>query len=238
MAWVEALLTKAFIEEGSSDVDGFKALEKSFSHQHRGQQTHSHFMRPLCQSTPRAPRLPEDEPLDFPEEKGPPLIVINEMPRPKQKPKDDTTPKTPLTGPSSVEDKNSRSKSPMPRGEKDNSKDHSKDHGKSPQKEKGKKTANIGGSKSPKGKENREPHAKPYHGRPSLRSSSTLSLGKKDFGKSNVFGNVFTFMPYLHFESDRRRQEMQEAISRAETMRTRNPPRLDRASTYDEMLIR
>ena len=39
MAWVEALLTKLFIEEGASDIDGFKALERSFSHQHRGQQS-------------------------------------------------------------------------------------------------------------------------------------------------------------------------------------------------------
>jgi hypothetical protein len=44
-------------------------------------------------------------------------------------------------------------------------------------------------------------------------------------------------MPYLHFETTRRRQEMQEAIKRAETMRL---PlcRLGKAQTYDEMLIR
>ena len=77
MAWVEALLTKAFIEEGASDVEGFKALEKSFSHQHRGQQMHSHFMRPLCQSTPRAPRIVEEPPPDFKPDPGPPTIIIN-----------------------------------------------------------------------------------------------------------------------------------------------------------------
>lgn len=54
MAWVEALLTKSFIDEGLHDVDGFKGLERSFNYQHRGQWTHSHFMRPLCQATPRA----------------------------------------------------------------------------------------------------------------------------------------------------------------------------------------
>lgn len=53
MAWVEALLTKVFIEEGAHDVDGFKGLERSFNCQHHGQRVHSHFMRPLCQSTPR-----------------------------------------------------------------------------------------------------------------------------------------------------------------------------------------
>lgn len=79
MAWIEALLTKLFIEEGGSDVEGFKALERSFSHQHRGQQSHSHFMRPLCQSTTRAPRSPKhgDESGDSSNEQGPPTIVIN-----------------------------------------------------------------------------------------------------------------------------------------------------------------
>jgi hypothetical protein len=36
MAWVEALLTKSFIEEGAHDVDGFKGLEKSFNKRHGG----------------------------------------------------------------------------------------------------------------------------------------------------------------------------------------------------------
>ena len=45
-------------------------------------------------------------------------------------------------------------------------------------------------------------------------------------------------MPYLHFESTRRRQEMQEAIKRAENMRSPLCPNLGKARTYDEMLIR
>jgi hypothetical protein len=77
MAWVEALLTKLFIEEGASDVQGFKALEKSFSHQHRGKQSHSHFMRPLCQSTPRALRPPEAEPSITKSEQPLPSIFVN-----------------------------------------------------------------------------------------------------------------------------------------------------------------
>lgn len=48
IAWVEALLAKSFVEDGSSDIDGFQAVEKTFSQQHRGPQYHSHFMRPLC----------------------------------------------------------------------------------------------------------------------------------------------------------------------------------------------
>lgn len=49
VAWVEALLTKHFVENSAGDVEGFKALEKSFSQLHRGPKVHSHFMRPLCQ---------------------------------------------------------------------------------------------------------------------------------------------------------------------------------------------
>lgn len=47
--WAEALLTKRFLEEGAVDVEGFKALETSFNHQHRGQLHHSRFMRPMVQ---------------------------------------------------------------------------------------------------------------------------------------------------------------------------------------------
>ncbi|KAI4242493.1 MAG: hypothetical protein L6R42_011004, partial [Xanthoria sp. 1 TBL-2021] len=49
LAWVETLLTKHFIEDSASDVDGFKALEKLLGQQHRGPTVHSFFMRPLCQ---------------------------------------------------------------------------------------------------------------------------------------------------------------------------------------------
>ena len=58
MAWVEALLTKHFVETSASDVEGFKALEKSFSQLHRGPTVHSHFMRPLCQRMQPTARQP------------------------------------------------------------------------------------------------------------------------------------------------------------------------------------
>ena len=58
MAWVEALFTKHFVENSASDVEGFKALEKSFSQLHRGPTVHSHFMRPLCQRMQPTVRSP------------------------------------------------------------------------------------------------------------------------------------------------------------------------------------
>ena len=49
MAWVEALITKNFVENSARDVEGFKLLERSLGQLHRGPTVHSHFMRPLCQ---------------------------------------------------------------------------------------------------------------------------------------------------------------------------------------------
>ena len=45
MAWAEALISKAFVESGGSDVKGLKAAERAFSQQHRGEQYHSSFMK-------------------------------------------------------------------------------------------------------------------------------------------------------------------------------------------------
>lgn len=67
--WAEALLTKRFLEEGAVDVEGFKALETSFNHQHRGQLHHSRFMRPMVQVVHRTPSEPEEskaENLEYP----------------------------------------------------------------------------------------------------------------------------------------------------------------------------
>jgi Mg2+ and Co2+ transporter CorA len=82
----------------------------------------------------------------------------------------------------------------------------------------------------------------------SLNSSGHLrspgSPGKKD-PTLVAKGNIFAFMPYLHFETDRKRQEMQAAITRAELIKERDKhdgrimkPVIQRASTYDEMLLR
>jgi Mg2+ and Co2+ transporter CorA len=68
--------------------------------------------------------------------------------------------------------------------------------------------------------------------------------GKKD-STSIAKGNIIAFMPYLHFETNGRRQEMQAAIARAELIKDRDKyegrimkPVIGNASTYDEMLLR
>lgn len=54
VTWCHELLTKRFIEEGSADVEGFKVLERSFLQQHRGQRVHANYMRPVCRTVPRS----------------------------------------------------------------------------------------------------------------------------------------------------------------------------------------
>jgi len=256
MAWVEALLTKAFIEEGASDVEGFKALERSFSHQHRGQQTHSHFMRPLCQGTPRAPKHHEDSELSDSVEQGPPQIVVNSglglsidstasaqetVPLPH-------FPRTPVRTGTVSTDQTDWTVGSSGTATGKESKGKAKD--------KPKKAAKWGGSK-PAGKKSsgtdtptRQPdhHSKRPNMSSSLNSSGHLrspgSPGRKD-PTAVAKGNIFAFMPYLHFETDRRRHEMQAAITRAEMIKDRDKhgdrimkPVIHRASTYDEMLLR
>ncbi len=223
MAWVEALLTKAFIEEGANDVEGFKALERSFSNQHRGQQSHSHFMRPLCQSTPRAVTVAGNLPAESTTDQGPPTIVIN------GDSESTSFRKTPSRDSTFREEGSDLFKSPSNQALKDQTKGGQKERG---------KRASTKGNKSPKGtetptKEGQRKSSQPLEGRRPLSPSSPARKEPKQ-----PKNNVFTFMPYLHFESSRRRQEMQEAIKRAETLRSPLSRKLGKASTFDEMLIR
>lgn len=235
MAWVEALLSKTFIEEGASDIEGFKALEKSFSNQHRGQQSHSHFMRPLSLSSARAVKQPEPEtePAENATDTDTPLIVLNGNGVPPR-------PKSPAV---------SASPEVLSRAGTADSKDwfkgqfhHGKESGKS--KDKGKKPQLKGGGKSPKGTETpTKDHQHKQHRQHSYHHRGPTTSGahhKKDSvaNTNPARGNVFLFMPYLHFESTRRRKEMQEAIKLAEMHKSQGHPFLHRATTCDEMLIR
>jgi hypothetical protein len=224
MAWMEVLLTKLFIEEGANDVEGFKGLERSFSHQHRGQQSHSHFMRPICQSSPRAPRVKHEEkaPVEAPVDVATPTITINGA-------QDSTEyPKTPSRSSTfRIEDSTDLFK--QEKGKRSPSKGNKSPKG--PETPKGGKTPrgneNSKGPKSPKGLQTTIHHS---------HRSQSPAPERKDLAQAK--GNVFTFMPYLHFESTQRCQEMQKAIKKAESLRSPHSPYLSKATTYDEMLIR
>ncbi|KAH7122661.1 hypothetical protein B0J11DRAFT_345204 [Dendryphion nanum] len=268
MTWVEALLTKAFIEEGANDVNGFKALERSFNHQHRGQQIHSHFMRPLCQITPRAPRNSEESEYSDGADQGPPKIVVSEgtglginaftSGQATAAAQEYFTPKTPVrTETISTDQTNWTQTSNASASAPDR-----RSHGKG--KEKYKKTPKGGGgggaSRGAKGGGTDTPtkYTKPskpldHHARKATTQSMTSSgqlrspgsPGRRDANQA-AKGNIFMFMPYLHFETDRGRQEMQAAIALAQQLKRAEKkddrhialPPLNRKPTYDELLIR
>ncbi|KAF3406321.1 Ankyrin repeat and protein kinase domain-containing protein 1 [Talaromyces pinophilus] len=50
-AWVETLLIKWFIDIGAKDAKSLKSLHASLNQPHRGNYSHSRFLRPLCQTT-------------------------------------------------------------------------------------------------------------------------------------------------------------------------------------------
>lgn len=213
MTWVESLLTKAFIEEGAHDVDGFKGVEKSFNYQHRGQRIHSHFMRPLCQSTPRRQGFREDSAGDRSDHQ--------------------TVSGSEHSGPVKMQKFHERTDSYSP--------DESHTPGK-----KGKGAAKRGKSGPGPGTPKQSDKVKAQLPRRDTNMSS-LSVCKES---SHSDWNVYTFMPYLHFETVEKRQRMQEAIQRAEEKRpqTRRPQALSfsqtdihegisRTPTRDELLI-
>ncbi|OJK04407.1 hypothetical protein ASPACDRAFT_20712 [Aspergillus aculeatus ATCC 16872] len=213
LTWVEALLTKSFIEEGAHDVESFKGLEKSFRYQHRGQRTHSNFMRPLCQSTPRAPRFQEDDSSEEKTVELAPQILINGQTH--------EAPSTPKEG-------------NMPRGRKlreHGSKTEPTDSISDNPVKKGKSATKRGKAGGAQYKH----ESKHNHGFDrNDKNRPVLSLCK-DSARSNAC-NVCMFMPYLHFETTERRQKMQDAIQRAET-RCLARPSLTRTPTRDELLI-
>lgn len=179
--------------------------------------------------------MPNEEAVDSEKtEPRHPTIVINDGPEKK-------TPETETQAKISSSRESTRLEEPRP-----SFNDTRKDQPMSTPKEKGKKT-NIRGNKSPKiGTETptKEQHTKTGHHSGSRYPSgnrhprSPSSSGRKEPAPApSSKSNIFTFMPYLHFETKRRQIEMQNAIRQAEKLQFVKP-RLAKASTYDEMLIR
>ncbi|KAJ5292018.1 hypothetical protein N7478_001269 [Penicillium angulare] len=220
MAWVEALLTKSFIEEGAHDVDGFKGLEKSFNYQHRGQKIHSHFMRPLCQNTPRSTMLKrrEEEKVDDPSTDAQSVFTDNSSVYQKQKgfsgKKGDRL--------DSMDEGNGCGNGGSAKKIKNNNNQKRGKSGSNPG------TPKLGESKT-KGS-----WGMADKGRGASHLSST-SLCKDPHTLTSAC-NICVFMPYLHFETEERRKKMQAAISRAEKL-CFQPRSIQRARTRDEMLI-
>lgn len=224
MAWVEALLTKSFIEEGLHDVDGFRGLEKSLHYQHRGQWTHSHFMRPLCQSSPRAfLRGREDESC---EERSEVASFTPSSPNVVQGHHHHHS-----NGNSNGNGNKSKKENPGKSDRIEYFQDEN--HNRKGSAKRG------GGSASGSGP-----------GTAKLEQKSKLFNKERhlSFCRDSAACNVCVFMPFLHFETEERRGKMQQAIQRAEYVKRRPPPPpppvfspnqpgVTRTPTRDEMLI-
>lgn len=191
MTWVEALLTKHFVENHASDVEGFKALEKTLGQQHRGPTVHAHFMRPLCQRmqptgkdsiSSMSDGTPKSESNSQPAQ---PIIVL---------PDQNTLAGDENTLPSENVDKSASL------GEK-----------RSKKADKLQKSPSHGTQSKSTNQSQRAtltPSNKEWNRRP---SRAKTRLGKK----RERSGNIVLFMPYLHYETHHKRKLMSAAINRA-----------------------
>ncbi|CAD6500059.1 BgTH12-04164 [Blumeria graminis f. sp. triticale] len=212
VAWVEVLLTKLFVEENVNDIESFRSLEDSLSYQHRGQKSHSHFMRSFCQSAPRG------------SEKDGEILPMSSSPRSSSVLLNERQHVTPSNGsqlqscrdPHKIDTKDSNTKVRLI---KDDGKPHIREKGNKP-KAKSKLSRDIDITSK----------TETHHPRSSGVASKVASQPKST--------NIFTFMPYIHFESHHRQLERQKAISRAETLHSSHFKNSERAGTFDEMLIR
>lgn len=208
IAWVESLLAKWFVEEDAYDINGFGALEKNWSHVHRGKQSHSQFMRPLCQSTPREVKPQQSHLEVVPKVTVTPKIVIAE-------PSDRASPKAKRIASATGIDRLE-----SPKGVKSVSK--KEDDAKVQRDTKRKAAKNKNDEHEKHSNTRSRAHSKPE------APKAPVTPAKK---------NICLFMPYLHYETTTGVQNMQSAIKRTVEARELFSPR-PKATCADELLFR
>ncbi|KAF4549877.1 Ankyrin repeat-containing protein 33 [Elsinoe fawcettii] len=222
IAWVEALMAKCFVEEGNHDVLGFKQIEKSFTNQHRGLKVHSHFMRPMCQTTHRAaPATKLDE--SSAAEEATPVAKLERAMTGATAVSSDATTVTSLID--SINEKGVTTRDPSDGQKRKPRKANTRPN-------MGKKGSSKDGQSTPKINQMKKswvPTETPTPTRP-----------KSPFGLRHIETqprcNLFCFSPFLHFETSSARRQMQEAICKAK--QKINAEHASRKLTCDEMLIR
>ncbi|KAI7235777.1 hypothetical protein KC330_g4076 [Hortaea werneckii] len=189
--WCQELITKRFIEEGAVDIEGFKLLERAFLYQHRGQKVHSSYMRPMCRTVPRSKHVAQEEPE---EEKSPVKNIIV----------------TQHASPGTLPFKQSNADVPSWRL----STDISPPNLRAPRRA---STMNSVSNhdlgeleRTAEGTARSRSHSRPREAPESVKKARARSAKYPDT-------NVFLFAPYLHFETDLRRREMQRALEAMQT---------------------
>ena len=208
LAWAETLITKHFVENSVSDVEGFKALEKILAQQHRGPTVHSFFMRPLCQRMrPTKRDISDSYNSDTMTEDG---AVETKIPKPTiVLPEGENAPLGDRKNERKPATNERKSKNPNPQGS----------------------TPPPKAAKKPKEIARLDPAPQKRKG-DRLLVRSKVSIDKR----LNCNGNIVLFMPYLHYETDRNRQKMSEAIKLAKSNSSHLCPSIS-GSNCDEMLI-
>ncbi|KAI6821278.1 hypothetical protein KC340_g12907 [Hortaea werneckii] len=189
--WCQELITKRFIEEGAVDIEGFKLLERAFLYQHRGQKVHSSYMRPMCRTVPRSKHVAREEPE---EEKSPVKNIIV----------------TQHASPGSLPVRQSNTDVPSWRL----STDFSPPNLRAPRRASTMNSVSnyeIGElERTAEGTARSRSHSRPREAPESVKKARARSAKYPET-------NVFLFAPYLHFETDLRRREMQRALQAMQT---------------------
>lgn len=76
---MKTLLAKLFVEAGCRDIDDFKALQRCFGQEHRGQQVHACFMRTFCHKIQKPQfdnYVPKQSSPERPIEQPIPVVVV------------------------------------------------------------------------------------------------------------------------------------------------------------------
>ena len=211
MTWVETLITKQFVENGASDVEGFRALEKTFGQKHAGPMIHSHFMRPHCSRMSPGARNPT--PIDMTESTTETLVndagSIVTTTFEKVSPANNVTPiKTNKRG--------------TRRGGKDSKGLNSTPP--STQWNTFKRTNSLATESTVS-----------FNGEAGAfeRTRTPSQLPNR---KPERNGNIVMFVPYLHYETDQRRVEMSNAIKRTQSKLTEVSHKPE-ADSCDEQLV-
>ncbi|KAF2160134.1 hypothetical protein M409DRAFT_70659 [Zasmidium cellare ATCC 36951] len=255
IAWCDALLTKRFIEEGGTDIDGYKALATSFNHQHRGQQHHSRFMRPMCQAVQRATADFEDSGSDAP-------VVLVTEPAALETVKEAIVEASAGAKDERVEGTGrlERQKSPpsvaggpeLPKAVRQRAKGGKQQGGGVPEAseptgsatkpakptiQRKETSSTVAASESSTSSRSNKANSTSAKGPKSQRKATS----RKDSTKSSNgittdrsrSSNIFLFLPYLHFETERRRREMQNVLENPDCLLN-----LDLSTRADEVLFR
>ncbi|KAJ8124967.1 hypothetical protein O1611_g8673 [Lasiodiplodia mahajangana] len=189
IAWVETLLAKSFIEAGHRDIESFKALEKCFDQEHRGQFAHAHFMRTFCHRIP-SPRR------DVPDKKEESLLTTlsedpSELSTNPSQDGDASISRSPLN----IQDKFAPNSETTKK--KSKSEQIAERHPKKPKRAKG-----------PPG----NPPQRQDSATSTASGKTSISLPWDSPRHAASHGKLVLFMPFLHYETDERRRKMSNAI--------------------------